>query len=288
MVSNQFLELLDQYKNEPIYLIGLPGNSGDELLQKGLEFYLRDHNFWLVSDAETAAVILIQGGGNIDDVWNVGISLLKKFIQNHPNKEIIVAPSTYHFLHFDFAKLLKTATQTIYLFAREKRSLNRLLSLDLPNNIHLDAADDTAFLLVGTAYLQQLKRQCYEGHVLFAWRTDRESNIVFLESRLGSNNPWQWLVKIYQQWIFKRFLDKEAPAFCNQLNKKTADVSLAGYESFITEISGASVIYTDRLHVGILGAMLGKTVHLYKTRYDKVEGVYEQTLCRYPNVISHF
>ena len=46
--------------------------------------------------------------------------------------------------------------------------------------------------------------------------------------------------------------------------------SLKDYNVFVKLISNASEIITDRLYVGILGAMLGKKVYLYKTKYDKV------------------
>ena len=43
-------------------------------------------------------------------------------------------------------------------------------------------------------------------------------------------------------------------------------------------------IQTDRLHVAIVSALLGKNVILSDNNYGKVSGVYYQTLYKFPNV----
>ena len=43
-------------------------------------------------------------------------------------------------------------------------------------------------------------------------------------------------------------------------------------------------IITDRLHVGIAGALMGKEVYLLDNTYRKISGVYKQTLCKYPSI----
>lgn len=53
---------------------------------------------------------------------------------------------------------------------------------------------------------------------------------------------------------------------------------------FIDKIKKYDRVNTDRLHVAIAGAMLGKEVMLYPNSYFKNKAVYEYTLKNFPNV----
>lgn len=48
-----------------------------------------------------------------------------------------------------------------------------------------------------------------------------------------------------------------------------------------------NVIRTDRAHVSICAAMLGKQTHIYPNAYHKVRGIYEYSLKALPNVTFH-
>lgn len=288
MKENRFLDFLEACRGESFSLAAVRGNSGDVLLQKGLEMYLREKGFTLADHPRSADVVLIHGGGNVDDVWYSGIALLKDVVQRHPDKKVIVAPSTYHFFHTDFSKLFDGCTQEIHLFTRERNSLLRLQGMRLPSSVHIDIAHDTAFLLEGTEYLSQLKKKNRPDYTLFAFRTDRESAILPHESLPHIKSIWQKLVRAYQGRALKRFLKRELGNAYRNTKKIVVDISFSDFEEFVSCIAHADDIYTDRLHVGILGALLGKKVYLYRTKYDKIQGVYEQTLRFYPNVIKMF
>ncbi|MEM5867128.1 MAG: polysaccharide pyruvyl transferase family protein [Candidatus Aenigmatarchaeota archaeon] len=61
-------------------------------------------------------VILIHGGGNINDLWGNGLRLLKNVIRHNPNCIIIAAPQTYWFDSTLFSWLFRKAKQEIYFF----------------------------------------------------------------------------------------------------------------------------------------------------------------------------
>ncbi|WAC18935.1 hypothetical protein OVA24_17015 [Luteolibacter sp. SL250] len=77
------------------------------------------------------------------------------------------------------------------------------------------------------------------------------------------------------------------------------DVSLAAHRTwtpdncteaahdFIRQIAGYRTIHTDRLHVGIIGALLGRETHLYTGTDHKIPEVYELSLRGYGNVTLH-
>ena len=53
---------------------------------------------------------------------------------------------------------------------------------------------------------------------------------------------------------------------------------------FLSLLAPAAVIHTDRLHVGIAAALLGKEVYLYDNCYKKISAVYEFSLKNRPGL----
>jgi pyruvyl transferase EpsO len=295
MQKDNFIKYLRKHKKETYFLVSAPGNSGDILLRNGLKFYLENNGFDITNKIKEADSILIHGGGNIDDVWYSGIELLKNIIKSYPNKKIVISPSTCHFSKTNFEQILNNHKSVVHFFAREKNSFTRLKNMNLNKNINFYLANDTAFLLEKTNYFYEIKKQSKNNYILFSFRTDRES--ILLNERIinlirgffgefGTFGTSDIIRYKYTKYKINKFIKNIKQNY----NKKKiiTDASYKDYNTFIKLILNASEIYTDRMHVGILGAMLGKKVYLYKTKYDKVQGVYEQTLHSYPNVKKMF
>lgn len=63
---------------------------------------------------------------------------------------------------------------------------------------------------------------------------------------------------------------------------------LSDVETFFDLVGNFEVIFTNRLHVGIAAALLGREVHLFPSRTRKLESVFEASLEPfYPNVYFH-
>lgn len=68
------------------------------------------------------------------------------------------------------------------------------------------------------------------------------------------------------------------------------DISLKGRQStpirrFVNAIGRYETIYTNRLHVGICGALLGRKVHLFGNDYFKIRAIHDSSIAPYfPNV----
>ena len=62
------------------------------------------------------------------------------------------------------------------------------------------------------------------------------------------------------------------------------DASKQDVEKFAPTIGHARKIYTDRLHVMLLAAMLGKPVVAYPTSHRKLEIVYQHSLAGWAQV----
>lgn len=273
MLDNAFTRLLESQRKERFFLARPGGNSGDLLIYKGLELYLETNGYQIVDAPSDATRILIQGGGNFDDVWGCGLELFVRLAHESPETEIIVAPNTFRFARTDFAAVVRSLKQRVHLFAREPHSYARLRALEFPNTVSVYHADDTAFLLEGTEFLTDLRARCTEEYVLRAFRTDVES--------VHYPFPPTWHTNTFLDALGTRYVRCRTP-------RDSRDISLEDFDIFLDAIVSASEVHTDRLHVGILGALLGKRVFLSKTRFEKVDGVYQESLHRYPNVIPLF
>lgn len=88
-------------------------------------------------------------------------------------------------------------------------------------------------------------------------------------------------------WLFRE--DVEAPKG-QVLHKTNRDISKLGKAhtpigGFIEAIDPFETIHTNRLHVGIASALLGKKVNLYANDYFKIRAIYESSIKPYfPNV----
>jgi exopolysaccharide biosynthesis predicted pyruvyltransferase EpsI len=77
------------------------------------------------------------------------------------------------------------------------------------------------------------------------------------------------------------------------INSKNQDISLLGShnstpDGFIELISKNKIIFTDRLHVAIIGSLMNKIVHFYSGAYFKNKAVYLSSMkYNFPKTIFH-
>lgn len=286
-MKDAFTEFLTIHGDATFYTTAAPGNSGDLLLQAGLQRYLATQQVTVTTSPSQADIILMHGGGSIDDVWGTGLDHLLRLLCSHPQKAIVVAPSTIHFTETDLAAVLAPYTQPVHFFVREQYTYDRLQASGLPKNVTVQLAHDTAFLLQDTTWLAQQLRQSTDSYTLCALRTDCESAYSNLVLNHTPANLWEYGKRFLITQQQKQFLHTHVPEVQTADVVVWDDVSYRDFPTFLTTVRAAAEIYTDRLHVGILGALLGKPVHLFSTKYDKVRGVYEQSLRTYSNITLH-
>jgi len=211
---------------------------------------------------DSSSVILIHGGGNINDIWGSGILLLRNAIQHNPDSTIIVAPQTYWFNETPFVELFHNVRQQIYLFCRGRYSYNLLNSMSLPENVHINLSHDTTFYLSKEDFHARAS-----GYDLICFRTDKES-ALFRKTKPNITNK-------------KGIIDLSR----SKKGMVIGDISLLNnFRDFINLVEGSRKVFTDRLHVAILAALLGKDTILYPNSYYKNREVYEFSLSKYHNV----
>lgn len=251
------------------------GNNGDFLIYKGLYKKLRDLNIKYEEKYEEKGVrygktkmVLIHGGGNMNDLWGNGTSLLKNMISRH-KFPIIVAPQSYYFTQTNFSDILKKANQKIYLFCRERYSYSILSKMQLPNNVGIYISDDTAFYMNKEDFSSIDSHEIGKEYVLLCFRTDKESNL----GDLGNMRS-----KITD--IFREILKG------HNVEIIEADISInTSFSDFVGYTKGAKIVVTDRLHVGILASILEKPTILFSNSYFKSKSVYEYSLKYFPYTV---
>ncbi|XHH09889.1 MAG: polysaccharide pyruvyl transferase family protein [Candidatus Bathyarchaeia archaeon] len=203
-------------------------------------------------------VIIINGGGNINDYYPRGKELMIRIVKENPRSVIIVGPETFYFLKDSpFIEFLKKISQEIFLFCREKYSYNLMNSINLPNNVNICLSDDTA-LYLSSADLAKITFNIPHPSKLYdlvCLRTDKESAV--------------------KRSILTKELKNDAV-----LAKDISEYS--SFPQFVSLAQHAERIYTDRLHVAILGSIFGKKTCLFPNSYFKNKGVFEYSLFKKP------
>lgn len=296
---DDFERLLSKYQNKRFLIVDPPGTKGDQLILMGLIKKLNElgisykilkytpvnvrfsrfkmlspfnlhssaieklgHMVFRMFDTlhekinwmknESIDIIILRGGGYLNDIWH-DYDVLRRIIKNNPNCPIIIAPQSFFFKSTQFSELFENCRQKIHIFCREKYSYELLISMNLPKHIRIYLSHDTALYLSKNDFNLQEKEDSY---ILIAPRKDRESVVTWKIEKIPRG------VKILLGDI----------------------VRVPSFDAFVNIIGNASKVYTDRLHNAILSAILGKETYLYPNSYHKNKGVYEFSLCGFPNV----
>jgi len=276
-------------ENEDAFLTVIQpgGNNGDELIYKGLNKKLKDleigyeeikyresklsqrisfinkkfgTNLREVSISKKTDLILIHGGGNMNDHWGNGTSLLRNLIL-HYDVPIVVAPQTFYFTETNISEILKKAKQEIRLFCREETSYFSLERMRLPDNVKIHLSDDTAFYLSKEDFTYSNGSDDKKEYALLCFRGDKES-----KASLDVNETFK---EIFMDWGME--IINEGDISVNQ-----------SFEDFVKIIAGAKIVVADRLHVGILSSILEKPTLSLPNSYFKNKAVYKYSLKHFP------
>jgi len=198
------------------------------------------------------AAIYIHGGGNFNDMWNVGIDCYRA-AGRYFDCPIVVGPQSCQFERTDPTSIFERIPNETHFFCRERYSYD-IMEDATRSCDHVDVylEDDTALYLEK----ENLPVRAYEDdYALVAMRMDQDSSEPMIQQ------------------------DIRAPVKVSDISKMKET-----FEEWVNTAAQASHVYTDRLHVAILGAILNKPVTWYNTGYHKNQGVYEYSLANEANL----
>lgn len=203
--------------------------------------------FKLLDIASDIDLLLFEGGGYVNDVW-FGPTILNQVLKR--NKQMVaVGPQSYRFSKPSIETY--DTSRKVHLFCRERRSFDHLNQMDLEDNMQVEVSPEVALYLTRDDLADYISPR-NEGDQLVAFRNDKESAI-------------------------SEEVKQEVLSLC--ANPIQRDISVKGSLSdFISIVEHTEEIFTDRLHVAILGSILGKEVTLFGNMYHKNRGVWEYSL----------
>lgn len=286
--ESPFLRHMRGLAGVPTFFEPLHGNHGDRLIRMGAEHVMRKAGVELVDHAGKASAIVLNGGGSMNDVWwEHGVDILERLRREHPGVPLTVAPQSYMITRRDFAAACH-GIAPVTLFCREHYSADHLHDLGLPAEANVQVSQDLAFELLDSDWLRAVSAQSSEKYVLVVVREDKEIPRDHFVARvharwlpprvrrhLGHLRDGALAHRRTRSWL--RLLEGEGIG--PDVEVLTLDLSAQGsFDDFVATVRDARLIATDRLHVGILGHMLGKRVLLRPGVYHKIRGIYEMNM----------
>jgi exopolysaccharide biosynthesis predicted pyruvyltransferase EpsI len=305
---------LGRYAGGRAYFQLYPGNHGDRLIDLGSEEAIRRSGLSRVDRAAAADVIVFKGGFGLSQTWGDGIEPFRAIAQAAPTTPIVLLPSTVDLAEGILRSCLARRRAPTLLFARERRTYDRLRSMHLGDDVTVALDHDMAFWLQGTEWLARFAQTRGTGKALVILRDDAEAghpsrdHLTLTPARLGDSMPSRLLrtavpfrarLALRRHLLARRQRPKEMTAdelaglarAIPELPRDAGDIRFGdlsmpeyySFRQFTAAIAEASVVVTNRLHAGIFSAMLGRRTVFLTDQLGKVTGVVEYSQSRMTN-----
>lgn len=291
LITNDYLLLDDPYHK----------NIGDSLIwggEKNLtalsEYrckYSTSFNKYVSKRFSKDTVILLHGGGNWGDIWRPHQEFRMRIMDEFPENPIVIFPQTVFYndkktyeSDMDFIN----KHQNVVCCARDRNSYD-LLTARLDNKVLL--LPDMAFM---TEYPASDKKT---GRTLFVKRLDKEmanyDRILPYLPKDYDEHDWPTVEHDYPIYYpniavraLRKFLCHVDVALANKIDDYYWDHTLLPFtiKTGVDFLNQYDTIYTTRLHVAILGTLMGKEVILFDNSYGKNKNFYEAWLSDVDNI----
>lgn len=293
-------EQLARYRSARAYFIPLAGNNGDKLIELGSRHALAAFDLNLIDDRHRADVIVINGGAKLR---GESVDMFGPSSRRCPDIPLIVMPSSFLLDSDEFIRCFQGRKSPAIVFARERYSYDAITRVERTPEVSCEIDHDMAFALRDAPVLERLRRDAGEDHILVVERFDQEcatrpkrpipSFVKRCIPDVVGRHLKDWRYRRlrrksgFEQTVLQRVLS-EHPQL-EDLPVVSQDISrddFFSFKQFLEMVARAALVVTTRLHVGILAAMLGKRTFLKcgTVSYKKIQGVYEFSLARVPNV----
>lgn len=300
-------------------------NIGDHLIWLGTLFYLTDTlktqikytaSVWDFSAEKMEqrigrdAPILLQGGGNMGDLWPIFQNFRERIVSQYKDRKIIILPQTIHFKdinNFKKAAEVFNAHPNLTIFARDSYSYKQ--AKEHFYNCRILQAPDMAFYMIGMPDLDfKIKPQ---NKILYHCRSDHEPfppnamnipNLVQSDwvsyrwvhrESIKDSSEWYWkipgTVRLYREfwqqgishpleWLSRYQWEKSNPNLTKLDNIYNAEFHRQSWRYMhfgIHQLKRHRVIVTNRTHGHISCIILGIPHVFSPGSYHKNESFYK-------------
>lgn len=258
------LKELKKLKN--ITYIPNPGNLGDCLIAKATYDFFAQNNisYQLYKGGQPETIVYGGGGIWVKDLYLKSFSKILKLMQKA--QKIVILPSSV----YDCPFLVNILDQRFVVFCREKQTFDYLTAQKTGAKIILD--HDMAFRMTAQTFQTPLTVTPEQKLLLakmYPVLKRINSKVQFLRKDVEKSNSYESHYDLSSAFGSRKMPYQDV-CFATTL-------MLAAVDLFNTVI-------TDRLHVGIAAALMGKEVYLLDNSYKKVSGVYARSLSQYGNI----
>lgn len=300
-------QALDPLFDRDYVFLDLPyhPNVGDTLIAMAAKNYLSRFKFrCLYYSSEFTfddrcispnTLIVFNGGGNFGDLWQNYTDFRNMVIRKYPHNHILILPqSVMYSQEFNLKKDIElySSCTHITICARDVQSYRFLKENFRKNQILL--VPDMAFY-TDEKYLH---RVIGNKKLLFLKRADKE----FVENQNYSIVPteadvhdWPTMERMtFPYWVSYKIMginNRFIKYFSRVLARKIEDfywqkvLHPYNVRSGMKFVSQYDTIYTTRLHVAIIGVLLGKKIFFFDNSYHKNSALYKTWLQDLDNII---
>ncbi|MFI8632488.1 hypothetical protein ACIGEP_07845 [Microbacterium sp. NPDC077663] len=296
------------------------GNNGDFLMHAVFDRMLSELRIERVIPA-AADLIIVPPNGALLEVYQFP-SILRERIVDYPNLPLVIFPSSALFETVNPSFIFEGRTAAAVWFFRERYSFEKTESTwggDL-KALGVQLLLDHDVVASGNRFVEDVLRPYSPRstglgrRMLVGGRTDSESRAAKPAGsgvasggsllKRAARGAFFALPHGMRSAVARRLFQRRLQAAGSQLLERVAaaghevrtgdfdrvtsvDVSALEYSTFsfyLRAVSEADVVISDRLHIALPAAVLGKQVYLVEAGYHKLTGVYEQSLRELPNV----
>ncbi len=307
LVAEHLLDL----RGKSIYYDPLKGNLGDDLILMGIEEQFRKTGLKFVSDLSQADHVLIKGGGALIDDYQSLLKHIKELLHKASNIPATILPTSYHLESTSLPEMCGERTAPLRVYARERFSFDLLEKCQFECPFELGLDHDSAFHLIGSDFIKNLQGRRGK-HILIVERTDAESITgpavgstahpvsskprstipstisSLLPAGLKAYLKHQLKLPAIEQSAMKTEFVSRAIGFVKENHSAAADFPVRCFDvsqkhlntfgQFADIIANSAVVFSTRLHVGILSAMLGIPTYVIAGSYHKLRGIYRYSM----------
>ncbi|MCP5363943.1 MAG: polysaccharide pyruvyl transferase family protein [Hyphomicrobiales bacterium] len=260
-----------------------------------------------MTDPTRADLIVIEGDGGMKERAAAIPRLVAHYAGAFPWTPLAMLPFTYDMRDNRLCQALSGRVAPVFLFCRDLYSFNMLRrERGLPPNCVVGLDHCTAFHLKSSSWVDDF-RNVESRHVLVVDRLDAESR---------QTGPWRRLIHHGKAWFsprlpktVKKFSYPKVATLLGQMHSEyrescialmeqytraaraypilAKDISLpnvCSFDDFCHIIAGSAAVFTTRLHVGVLSAMVGRPTFLFEGNNHKIRGIYEHSMVDWPHV----
>lgn len=249
--NDPLIAFLQDLSGSHVHFFPNPGNAGDGFINYATYELFREFGVtWeahRIGDSVRRAIVIMGGGGNlVEGLYSEMADAIRRL---SPHNELVVLPHTV----VGYKDLIDLSREGVRFFFRERVSYeSALVQRGDPERLYL--SHDLTFLFDRTEMIDEFPSKG-RGKKVIA-RSDSESRFSNASRNRDSDISLSWNGDLWQ-----------SPKLCQHVS-----FSVAAY------LEPTAFVDTDRLHVGILSAMLGKKVRLRANSYYKNEAVFQHSL----------